>query len=398
MDKKSTSVNKISTPSTNKRTLPSNIFCFSHLRWDFVFQRPQHILTRFSKIFNVFYLEEPVFENTPTAYLTKSLREENLWVLTPHLPEGLTHTEIIESQKQLLQVFYSTKNLNDFAFWYYTPMALEYSKEFEPAIIIYDCMDELSAFKFAPPTIKQLEKELFSRANIVFTGGHSLYEAKQHQHSNIFPFPSSIDKQHFEKARTYKKAPKDHADISRPRIGFFGVIDERFDIDLIAKLAEMRSNWQFVLIGPVVKIDPVILPQAENIHYLGSKTYLELPEYLSGWDIALIPFLINESTQFISPTKTPEYLAAGIPVISTPIKDVIRPYGDKNLVRIASTAEEFATAIDAELKADKEGWQERVDEFLMQNSWDLTCSKMLFQIELVLQETKQKDQITISTI
>lgn len=398
MDKKPTSVNKISTIPTTKRILPSNIFCFSHLRWDFVFQRPQHLLTRFAKIFNVYFLEEPVFENTATAYLTKSLKEENLWVLIPHLPEGLSHSEIIESQKRLLLGFYNTKNLNDFAFWYYTPMALEYSKDFKPAIVIYDCMDELSAFKFAPPAIKQFEKELFSKADIVFTGGHSLYEAKKHQHSNIFPFPSSIDKQHFEKARTYKKAPKDHDVISRPRIGFFGVIDERFDIELIAKLAKMRPNWQFVLIGPVVKIDPEILPQAENIHYLGSKTYLELPEYLSGWDVALIPFLLNESTRFISPTKTPEYLAAGIPVVSTPIKDVVRPYGDKNLVHIASTAEEFATAIDEELKANKEHWQEEVDEFLMQNSWDLTCSKMLFQIELALEKTKQKDQITISTI
>ncbi|HUH32860.1 MAG TPA: glycosyltransferase, partial [Daejeonella sp.] len=167
---------------------------------------------------------------------------------------------------------------------------------------------------------------------------------------------------------------------------------------LIGKLAEMRPDWQLVLIGPVVKIDPEILPKAENIHYLGSKTYLELPEYLSGWDVALIPFLINESTQFISPTKTPEYLAAGIPVVSTPIKDVVRPYGDNNLVHIASTAEEFAKAIDGELKADKGRWQESVDEFLMQNSWDLTCSKMLMQIELVLKKTMQKDQITISTI
>lgn len=398
MDKKLTSVNKISTQPTTKRTLPSNIFCFSHLRWDFVFQRPQHLLTRFAKIFNVYYQEEPVFENIATAYLKKTLKEENLWVLTPHLPEGLTHSENIKLQEQLLRVFFNSKNLNDFAFWYYTPMALEFSKEFQPTLVIYDCMDELSAFKFAPPAIKHLEKELFSRADIVFTGGHSLYEAKQHQHSNIFPFPSSIDKQHFEKARTYKRAPKDHINITKPRIGFFGVIDERFDINLIAKLAEIRPNWQLVLIGPVVKIDPETLPKAENIHYLGSKTYLELPEYLSGWDIALIPFLINESTQFISPTKTPEYLAAGIPVVSTPIKDVVRPYGDKNLVHIASTAEEFVKAIDEELVVDKESWQEKVDEFLMQNSWDLTCSKMLFQIELALDKTKQKDQITISTI
>jgi UDP-galactopyranose mutase len=316
----------------------------------------------------------------------------------PHLPEGLSQKEITDFQEDLVSQFLKSQNLDDYAFWYYTPMALEYSRKLKPAMVIYDCMDELSAFKFAPTAIKTLEKELFSRADIVFTGGYSLYEAKQHEHSNIFPFPSSIDKLHFEKARTYKKAPKDQADISRPRIGFFGVIDERFDIDLIREIAEERPNWQFILIGPVVKIDPATLPQRENIHYKGSKTYLELPEYLSGWDIALIPFLLNESTRFISPTKTPEYLAAGIPVISTPIKDVIRPYGEKELVRIASTSKEFIAAIDEELSKPKEDWLVKVDEFLMLNSWDLTCSKMLHQIEVAFAKTRKKEKITISTI
>jgi len=398
MNRQSTGIEKFDTPTPAKRIIPSNILCFSHLRWDFVFQRPQHLLTRFAKIFNVYFLEEPVFENIATPFLSKSTREENLWVLVPHLPEGLSQKEIIDLQEDLVSQFLKSKNLNDYAFWYYTPMALEYSRNLKPSMIIYDCMDELSAFKFAPPAIKKLEKELFSKADVVFTGGYSLYEAKQHEHSNIFPFPSSIDKQHFEKARTYKKAPKDQIDISRPRIGFFGVIDERFDIDLIREMAEKRPNWQFILIGPVVKIDPALLPREENIHYKGSKTYLELPEYLSGWDIALIPFLLNESTQFISPTKTPEYLAAGIPVISTPIKDVIRPYGEKELVRIASTPTEFIAAIEEELIKPKENWLMKVDEFLMLNSWDLTCSKMLHEIETSFARTRKNEKTTISTI
>lgn len=398
MDKKTSVINTIDTPPTSKRIIPSNILCFSHLRWDFVFQRPQHLLTRFAKIFNVFYLEEPVFENISAPFLSKTLREENLWVLTPHLPEGLSEDEIIYKQERLVGQFLNKQNAADFAFWYYTPMALQYSKTFTPAMVIYDCMDELSAFKFAPPAIKILEKELFSKADVVFTGGHSLYEAKQDQHSNIFPFPSSIDKQHFEKARTYKKSPKDQLEISRPRIGFFGVIDERFDVDLIAEMAEKRPDWQFILIGPVVKIDPAVLPQRENIHYKGSKTYLELPEYLSGWDIALIPFLLNESTQFISPTKTPEYLAAGIPVVSTPIKDVVRPYGDKKLVHIARTSDQFIAKINQELAAPKESWLAEVDEFLMQNSWDLTCAKMLRHIELFQEKNLNKIKNSISTI
>lgn len=398
MNKQSAGIEKFDTLTHAKRIIPSNILCFSHLRWDFVFQRPQHLLTRFAKIFNVYFLEEPVFENIATPFLSKSTREENLWVLVPHLPEGLSQKEIIDYQEDLVAQFLKSQNLDDYAFWYYTPMALEYSRKLKPSMVIYDCMDELSAFKFAPPAIKKLEKELFNKADVVFTGGYSLYEAKQQEHFNIFPFPSSIDKQHFEKARTYKKMPKDQIDISRPRIGFFGVIDERFDIDLIREMAEKRPNWQFILIGPVVKIDPAVLPKLENIHYKGSKTYLELPEYLSGWDIALIPFLLNESTRFISPTKTPEYLAAGIPVVSTPIKDVIRPYGEKELVRIASTPGEFIAAIEEELIKSREDWLVKVDEFLMLNSWDLTCSKMLHEIELSFKLIRKKEKVTISTI
>ena len=398
MEKQSTGTNTIGTPPGLKRSIPSNILCFSHLRWDFVFQRPQHLLTRFARIFNIYYFEEPVFENISAPFLSKSLREENLWILTPHLPEGFSSKEITDFQEDLLQQFLKKQNLADYAFWYYTPMALEFSRKLMPAVTIYDCMDELSAFKFAPPSLKQLEKELFKKADVVFTGGHSLYEAKQHQHQNIHPFPSSIDKQHFSKARTYKKAPKDQQNIVRPRIGFFGVIDERFDIDLIREMADNRPQWQFILIGPVVKIDSETLPQRDNIFYLGSKTYLELPEYLSGWDVALIPFLLNESTRFISPTKTPEYLAAGIPVISAPIKDVVRPYGDQQLVRIATTSDEFIAAIDEELEASKLDWLDRVDEFLMQNSWELTCSKMLHHVESSVEARKQKNNITISII
>jgi glycosyltransferase involved in cell wall biosynthesis len=397
MDKQSSAINNIDTPPRTKRLIPSNLLCFSHLRWDFVFQRPQHLLTRFARIFNVYFMEEPVFENIAEPFLSKSTREENLWVLTPHLPERLSQQAIIDSQKELLKQFLKKENLDDYAFWYYTPMALEYSAKLKPAMVIYDCMDELSAFKFAPPSIKKLEKELFSIADVVFTGGYSLYEAKQNDHANIFPFPSSIDKQHFEKARIYKKDPKDQNDITRPRIGFFGVIDERFDIELIREMARKRPDWQLILIGPVVKIDPAILPQNDNIHYLGSKTYLELPEYLSGWDVALIPFLLNESTRFISPTKTPEYLAAGIPVVSSPIKDVVRPYGEKELVRIAQTPDEFIAAIEEQLKQPREEWIKNVDEFLMQNSWDLTCAKMLHLMES-LEQIRKKEKITISTI
>jgi UDP-galactopyranose mutase len=238
-------------------------------------------------------------------------------------------------------------------------------------------MDELSAFKFAPAELIHLEKELLTRADVVFTGGQSLYEAKKHQHQNIHPFPSSIDKAHFGKARKEIEAPADQKHIKGKKFGFYGVIDERFDYELIGNAATLRPDWQFILIGPTVKIDPAVLPKNENIHYLGGKSYEELPTYLAGWDIAMIPFLLNESTRFISPTKTPEYLAAGIPVISTAIRDVVNPYGKKNLVSIVSNAEEFVNASEKALAAPKKEWLENVDAFLAKRSWDQTASDMM---------------------
>ena len=247
-------------------------------------------------------------------------------------------------------------------------------------------MDELSAFKFAPESLKNFEKELLSKSDIVFTGGNTLYEAKKHRHSNIHPFPSSIDKKHFEKARHIAIDPGDQKNIPHPRLGFYGVVDERFDIELIKSMAEQRPEWQFVILGPIVKIDPATLPKRDNVHFLGSKSYQDLPDYAAGWDVALIPFEINESTKFISPTKTPEYLAAGKPVVSTPINDVIHPYEDEKLVHIANTAQEFIAAAESELAKGKDAaWLAKVDHFLADNSWDHTWNSMAELISKTLE-------------
>lgn len=364
------------------KDIPRNLICFSHLRWDFVYQRPQHLLTRFSHSFDIIYMEEPVYDSPGKSYYTFSKISDRVQIMVPHIFPGLLAEENRSVLKNLFEKFMEAKNPSDFAFWYYTPMALEFSRKFNPELIIYDCMDELSAFKFAPQELKNLEKELLERADIVFTGGHSLYEAKKAQHPNIYPFPSSIEKEHFSKAREVISAPSDQVATGQPVLGFYGVIDERFDIGLIEKIAEARPEWTIVLIGPVVKIDPDSLPGNSNIHYLGSKSYQELPNYLSGWDLALIPFLLNESTRFISPTKTPEYLAAGIPVISTAIADIINPYGQNELVHICETAEEFIMAAEYELThTDKSEWLRKTDSFLSGNSWDHTYRAMLKLIQ-----------------
>jgi UDP-galactopyranose mutase len=240
-------------------------------------------------------------------------------------------------------------------------------------------MDEVSAFRNAPRALRDREAELFKRADLVFTGGQSLYEAKRDQHQNVYAFPSSIDRAHFAQARERTDDPADQANIPHPRMGFFGVVDERFDIELLDKISEARPDWHFVIIGPVVKINEADLPRRSNIHYLGAKSYKELPAYLAGWDVAALLFARNESTRFISPTKTPEYLAAGKPVVSTSIRDVVRPYGKLELVRIADNAADFikaAAEIGMDEECDNHAWLARVDSFLSKISWDRTWSEM----------------------
>src|SRR3712207_3510169 len=237
-------------------------------------------------------------------------------------------------------------------------------------------MDELSLFRGASQELLDLESALFARCDLVFTGGMSLYEAKRHRHRSVHGFPSSIDFNHFSKARSIVKDPDDQAHIPHPRLGFFGVIDERMDASLLAEVADLRPDWHFVMIGPVVKIDPASLPQRPNIHWLGPKTYAELPDYLRHWDLGLMPFALNEATRFISPTKTPEFLAAGLRVISTPITDVIRPYGERGLVCIAATPEEIVTAAETMLGSDPTEWRRAADAFLAGMSWDLTWAGM----------------------
>jgi len=366
-----------------------DIICFSHLRWDFVFQRPQHLLCRCAKTFRTFYIEEPIFSRDRTGLQVKQASQD-LFTVTPLLIEGLQDAEMIKLQQALLADLWTTYKIKDYAAWFYTPMALPIIESLpQPIMIVYDCMDELSGFKFAPPEIHERELQLMERADVVFTGGHSLYQAKKHQHHNIHSFPSSIDKQHFGKARSVNQQPPEQADLGGPCIGFFGVIDERMDIELLRAIAVKRPDWNLILIGPIVKIDPETLPLLPNIHYIGPKDYNALPEYLGGWDVALIPFALNDSTEFISPTKTPEYLAGGVPVVSTAIRDVVNPYEIKGLVYIGRSEDDFIKGINKSLslKNSKE-WLRSVDDFLQNVSWDDTWTQMVQQLNKILMQQR----------
>lgn len=358
--------------------LSSDLVCLSHLRWDFVYQRPQHLMARFAQHRRVFYFEEPLYETIDTPRLSVTKREDNLYVVVPSLPWGISPEEAIPIQRRMLARLISDFSIHGPTFWYYTAMAMAFSRDFEPQRVIYDCMDELSAFRGAPPELLAYERELLARADHVFTGGYSLYEAKRNLHPSVHAFPSSIDARHFARARHPLPEPLDERGIGSPRLGFYGVIDERADLDLIGEAALLRRDWQFVMVGPVVKIDPDLLPRGGNIHYLGLKSYAELPAHLAQWDVAMMPFALNESTRFISPTKTPEYLAAGKPVVSTPIRDVVRPYGDEGLVHIVDSAAQFVSAAEEAMneRENDPGWLDRVDRFLAHSSWDRTWAEM----------------------
>lgn len=392
-----------STHDCNVPNPPTDLLCFSHLRWRFVTQRPQHLLTRAAQQYRVFFWEEPIWHpsgeiekggSTPGAQLEMVEEAAALWVIRPHITEGMDPEA---TQRALLDGFLSRTGVTNFVRWYYTPMALGFSAHLQAAATVYDCMDELSHFLNAPPELTSRERELFRMADVVFTGGISLYEAKQKQHHNVFPFPSSIDVPHFAKARDAQPDPADQAQIPHPRAGFIGVIDERLDIALLGEVARLRPNVHFLLIGPVVKIDPATLPQAPNLHYLGGRQYPELPSYLAGWDVALMPFAISNATKFISPTKTPEYLAAGKPVVSTPIRDVVRGYAEEGLVAIAADAQSFAEAIDQALQPANDDWRKAVARKLATSSWDQTWSAMQREILCAIQHKSASQEDVTET-
>ena len=351
------------------------LLCLSHLRWNFVYQRPQHLLKRAAATHDVIFLEEPVFRDVASAELELS-RQQGVRVAVPILPRNINEPEIVLAQKQLLDGMLEGVNSRRLVTWYYTPLALLFSEHLRPALCVYDNMDELSAFLGASQQMLSLEGKLFDRADLIFTGGQSLFEAKRGRHRSVHTFPSSIDFDHFAAARTINNEPAAQAGVPHPRLGFFGVIDERMNLDLVREIAEARPDWQLIMVGPIVKIDPLTVPRRSNIHWLGAQSYDDLPKFLASWDLGLMPFAINEATRFISPTKTPEFLAAGLPVISTPIADVIRPYGERALVEIANDAASFVHRIETLLGRPKDQWQQRVDEYLATMSWDKTWSDM----------------------
>jgi len=335
----------------------THLVVFSHLRWNFVYQRPQHLLSRLARHYPVVYVEEPL----PTdgeAYLKSSRPSAGIEVLRPYTPVAAPgfHDDQLACLDALLADHWQTSIGDDYAVWFYTPMALPLLGDLRPRAIVYDCMDELSHFKNAPRQMRQRETALMKLADVVLTGGPSLYEAKRSQHPRTICLPSAVDADHYaldpsriDPAHSERAAEVQGPKI-KPRLGFFGVIDERFDVPLLGQIAEAEPDWEFVMVGPVVKIDPAALPRNPNIRWLGQQPYELLPYLIADWDVCLMPFAMNESTRFISPTKTLEYLAAGKPIVSTPVRDVVGMFGD--VVRVADDADGFLRACREVLALD----------------------------------------------
>jgi UDP-galactopyranose mutase len=358
--------------------LPADLVCFSHLRWHFVYQRPNHLMARAARDRRVFFVEEPtIADGRPRLELVAT--PEGVTVVSPRIPDGLSSEGRRRTLASLIDELLTREAVIRPWLWYYTPMALPWTSGIEAGAVVYDCMDELAAFRGAPEHLKELEAELLGRADVVFTGGRSLWEAKVARHPRVEAFPSAVDVAHFRRARVALPQPQDQAAIPRPRVGYYGVIDERIDLGLLDAVAAARPAWQLVLVGPLAKVSPDDLPTRPNVHRLGLKGYAELPAYLGGWDVAMMPFAINESTRYISPTKTPEYLGGAKPVVSTPIRDVVEPYGRLGLVAIADTTERFVAAIERALEAtpdERAALTRRADMLLGSISWDRTWAAM----------------------
>lgn len=366
---------------------PLPVICFSHLRWGFVWQRPQHLLTRIAKSHPVYLVEEPEIQASNEKPHLLVSRDTGVTVLTPVLPKsthpdgGFNSTNNHAIQSLLSVYFLSELGVSAVIAWYYTPMAYgTLPHGINPTVTVFDVMDELSKFRGAPKALRDQERVLMRAADLVFAGGPSLHEARKFHHPRAFCFPSGVEAAHFRS--NGGQCPTDMADLPRPIVGFYGVLDERIDFELVGSIADAQPDWSIVMIGPLAKISGSDLAHRPNIHYLGMRSYDELPRYLEHFDAAILPFAINEATRFISPTKTLEYLAGGKPVVSTPIKDVVDLYG--SVTEVASTAETFVEAIHKlwnEPASERTARAERSAQILAQHDWDLIASNMLQLID-----------------
>lgn len=378
---------QILTTALNTNCDDTPLICFSHLRWDFVLQRPQHLMSRFAKSRQVYIWEEHIPTDHHSPYLEYHPYEgTDIVSLRPRLPHHWDQERCNAGLRQLLDLMLRLNGISKPLLWFYSPQMFTFARHIDAAALVYDCMDELANFRFAPAGLKELEADLIARADLVLTGGSSLFQARKHLHDNIHLFPSGVELEHFNTVRHGVEPAADMAALPGKKLGFYGVIDERIDLPLLEQLARARPDWSIIMVGPLAKIGHHELPKVANLHFVGPRPYAELPNCLAAWDVALMPFAINEATRFISPTKTPEYLAAGLPVVSTPIVDVVATYGDLAAVHIAATPEEFVSACQAALDQDFKTVLPELDQKLASMSWDESFKRISSLVDAAIHQ------------
>ncbi|MDQ1711072.1 MAG: UDP-galactopyranose mutase [Frankiaceae bacterium] len=345
----------------------------SHLRWDWVWQRPQHLISRVGRGRRTWFVEEPVSVDgivEPRIVTVDAGAVTRVWLEVPgtagtHLGFGDPGAESYPARlTALLGVPAGARDV-----WLYTPMGLDLALALVPRLLVYDVMDDLSSFAGAPPALLLRERQALQQASVVFTGGRSIHRGVAGHNPQTYLFPSGVDAEHYAPARRLRRARR-----GRPVAGYVGVIDERLDLGLVADLAAALPEWDVRLVGPVTKIDPATLPQAPNLDYPGKQPYDKLPDVMGGFDVALMPFALNDATRSISPTKTLEYLAAGLPVVSTRVPDVVSDFGA--FVRLADDGAAFAAACREVRGHDVADRDARLASVLTRYRWDWIAGEM----------------------
>ena len=351
--------------------LPEELVVLSHLRWTFVWQRPQHIVSRLATGRRNWFVEEPVAVEGLTEPRLRTEQHGDVcrvWleVLGPEGHVCFSDPRAAGYGALLVALLGPSRPR---AAWLYTPMALPLAEALDPSLMVYDVMDDLASFRDAPPELGLRQRRLLKRADIVFTGGRSLQRSVvQRRPQGTHCFPSGVDPDHYAPAIALRRPN------ARPVAGYVGVIDERLDLGLVADLAEALPDWRISMVGPVAKIDPAMLPRARNIAYPGPAQYADLPAVMAGFDVALMPFALNEATLSISPTKTLEYLAAGLPVVSTRVPDVVTDFGE--LVDLQDDAAGFAHACGRVIGHCPEARATKAEPSLHWNHWDTIAQRM----------------------
>lgn len=358
------------------------IIVHCHLRWDFVWQRPQQLFSRLVADHPVLFIEDPL----PTegdAWLELSEPYPNLVRMVPRLPPQAP-SEVDAQWRLLLPLMEQALAQHELLAarfvqpvqWFYSPMSAPVLLgRFGARGTVYDCMDELANFRFAPPDIVERERFLLARADVVFTGGYRLYQEKSRHHSTVHFHGCGVDAGHFGRARVASTTvPEAIAHLPGRVLGYVGVIDERLDYGLIEALARRFPDASIAMAGPVVKVDPAELPRLPNIHWLGQQPYDLLPALVKGFDVCLMPFALNDATRYINPTKTLEYMATGKPIVSTAVADVVRNFTP--VVDVAHSVEAFLDAVERAAVAPDPALLREGIARAMAASWDSTVSTM----------------------